>query len=94
MVTTTARRRKKPARADLEEEILEQGRWSGLREQHRLERQNHSEVENEMARIRMKQFLAGGTAPVQPPPITTERGQSDDPVRTGLILVVNGSRDE
>ena len=66
LVTTTARRRKKPARADVEEEILEQGRWSGLREQHRLERQNHSEVENEMARIRMQQFLVGGTSAITP----------------------------
>ena len=41
-MTTKVLRRKKPARADVEEEILEQGRWSGLREQHRLERQYHS----------------------------------------------------
>ena len=65
-MTTTARRRKKPARADVEEEILEQGRWSGLREQHRLEQQHHSQVENEMARIRMQQFLAGGTSAITP----------------------------
>ena len=65
-MTTTARRRKKPARAEVEEELLERGRWSGLREQQRLERQNHSEVENEMARIRMQQFLAGGTAAITP----------------------------
>ncbi|ABB34233.1 hypothetical protein [Synechococcus sp. CC9605] len=65
-MTTTARRRKKPVRANVEEEILERGRWSGLKEQHRLERQNQSEVENEMARIQMQQFLVGGTSAITP----------------------------
>ena len=52
-------KRKKPAQLELEEEILEKGWWPGLKEQQRLEEQNHSQVENEMARVRMQQLLAG-----------------------------------
>ena len=65
-MTTATRRRKKPARVEAEEELLEKGRCSGLKEQHQLEASNHSQVENEMARIRMQQFLSGGTAAITP----------------------------
>ena len=53
-------RRKKPAKVEAEQELLEKGRCSGLKEQHRLEAANHSQVENEMARVRMQRFLEGG----------------------------------
>ena len=65
-MTTATRRRKKPAKVEVEEELLEKGRCAGLKEQHRLEASNHSQIENEMARIRMQQFLSGGAAAITP----------------------------
>ena len=53
-------RRKKSAKVEAEEELLEKGRCAGLKAQHRLEAANHSQVENEMARVRMQRFLEGG----------------------------------
>ena len=45
----------------LEELLLEEGWWPALKEQQRLEAQNHSQVKNEMARVRMQQLLFGST---------------------------------
>ena len=61
-MTTKRRRRPLPpkARAKAETEILEQGRWSGLKEQQELEARNHSERENCDARRRCREFLEGG----------------------------------
>ena len=66
MASASAKTRKKSAKAEAEEELLEKGRWSGFNEQHQLEAANHSQVENEMARTRMLQFLSGGTAAITP----------------------------
>lgn len=43
-------RRKRKSQGDLETELLANGRWSGLKEQHRLEAMNHSESQNQRAR--------------------------------------------
>ena len=60
-MATKRRRRPLPprARAQAEAEILEQGRWSGLKEQQELEARNHADRENCEARRRCCEFLEG-----------------------------------
>jgi len=63
---STKRRRKKPAKREAEEEILEKGRWSGFTEQQRLEQEHRSEIENDMARMRCQQLIHGGCDAITP----------------------------
>ena len=55
-----ARRRKTSASAEAENEILSQGRWSGLKDQWFSEAMNHTEAENKAARERSRQLCDGG----------------------------------
>ena len=53
-------RRRKPTRAEIENDLLEQPRWSGLRQQQHLQSRNHSELENNPAHRRCRQLVEGG----------------------------------
>ncbi|WP_413746919.1 hypothetical protein [Synechococcus sp. MIT S9507] len=44
-----ARRPRKPARAEVEPEVLQRGRWTGLREQQALQAKYHSAAEKDEA---------------------------------------------
>ena len=55
-------RRRKPARAEIGNDLLEHPRWLGLRQQQRLQSRNHTAAENDAARRRCLEFLQGGTA--------------------------------
>ena len=55
-----AKRRRKPCRGQIEDDLLANARWSGLNEQRRLEQQNHSQRENCEARRRTRELLEGG----------------------------------
>jgi hypothetical protein len=55
-----APRRKKSARAEIESDLLESPRWSGLRQQQRLQQQHHTPEENARARIACRQLVVGG----------------------------------
>ena len=70
MASASVKRRRTPkkrsAKAEVEEQILEKGWCPGLKEQQQSEQEHHSQVENEMARVRMQQLLSGGTAAITP----------------------------
>ncbi|WP_413404828.1 MULTISPECIES: hypothetical protein [unclassified Synechococcus] len=55
-----ARRPRKSAKAEAESEVLQRGRWSGLREHQAPQAKHHSAAENDEAHRRCKQFLSGG----------------------------------
>jgi len=59
-----ARRPRKPARAEIESEVLQRGRWTGLREQQALQAKHHSAAENDEAHRRCQQLLNGGLGQV------------------------------
>ena len=54
------KRRRKPCRGEVEDQLLSKARWSGLQEQVELQARNHSEEENCAARKRCREFLQGG----------------------------------
>ena len=53
-------RRRKPARAEIENNLLDQPRWSGLRQQQRLQSRNHTEHENHAAHRRCRALVEQG----------------------------------
>ena len=53
-------RRKKSARAEIESDLLDLPRWSGLRQQQHLQEQNHTPEENARAREACRQLVVGG----------------------------------
>ena len=53
-------RRRKPARAEIETDLLEQPRWSSLRQQQRLQSRNHTEHENHAAHRRCRALVENG----------------------------------
>ena len=55
-----AKRRRKPCKGQIEDDLLANARWSGLQEQTELQARNHSERENCAARRRTKELLEGG----------------------------------
>ena len=55
-----AKRRRKPCKGEIEDDLLANARWSGLRQQAELEARNHSERENCEARRRTRELLEGG----------------------------------
>ncbi len=55
-----AKRRRKASRGQIEDELLSNARWSGLKQQAELEARNHSAQENCAARRRCREFLEGG----------------------------------
>ena len=55
-----AKCRRKPCKGEIEDDLLANARWSGLRQQAELEARNHSERENCEARRRTKELLEGG----------------------------------
>ena len=55
-----AKRRRKPCKGQIEDDLLANARWSGLKQQQELEARNHSERENCIARKRCREFLEGG----------------------------------
>ena len=55
-----AKRRRKPCRGEIEDQLLSNARWSGLQEQMELQARNHSEQENCIALKRCREFLEGG----------------------------------
>ena len=56
----TPARRKKSARAELEADLLESPRWSGLRQQQRLQQRNHSPEQNAADRAACRALVQGG----------------------------------
>lgn len=54
------KRRHRTPQGQVEDEILKNQRWSGLREQNRLIGLNHSKAENNAARERAMAFVEGG----------------------------------
>ena len=54
------KRRRKACRGQVEDDLLANARWSGLRQQAELEARNHSEQENCEARRRTRELLEGG----------------------------------
>ena len=55
-----AKRRRKPCKGQIEDDLLANARWSGLRQQQEHEARNHSERENCEARRRCRELLEGG----------------------------------
>ena len=55
-----AKRRRKPCRGQVEDDLLANARWSGLQEQTELQARNHSERENCEARRRSRELLERG----------------------------------
>ena len=55
-----AKRRRKPCKGEIEDDLLANARCSGLRQQAELEARNHSERENCEARRRTRELLEGG----------------------------------
>ena len=53
-------RRKKSARAEIKSDLLDSPRWSGLRQQQRLQEQNHTPKENAAVRAACGALLEGG----------------------------------
>ena len=53
-------RRKKPAKVEVEEDLLSKGRWSGYKEQQALQRQNHTAEENIVAREACRDLVEFG----------------------------------
>jgi len=53
-------RQRKPARAEIEADLLEQPRWSGLRQQRRLQSKHHTEEENAADRQACRALVAEG----------------------------------
>ena len=60
-----APRRKNSARAEIESDVLDSPRWSGLRQQQRLQQQNQTPEENARARIACRQLVVGGYGPMR-----------------------------
>ena len=54
------KRRRKPCKGQIEDDLLANSRWSRLRQQAELEARNHSEQENFEARRRTRELLEGG----------------------------------
>ena len=54
------KRRHRTPQGQVEDEILKNQRWSGLREQNRLIALNHSKAENDAARERAMAFVESG----------------------------------
>ena len=54
------KRRHKKSQGELEDDLLSNPRWSGLREQQRLQQQNHSAVENQRARDECRRLREEG----------------------------------
>ena len=52
--------KRKPTQGQLEDDLLSNARWSGLKQQTELQDRNHSEQENCIARRRCREFLEGG----------------------------------
>ncbi|MCB4427423.1 hypothetical protein FZX09_01095 [Synechococcus sp. MU1643] len=53
-------RRRNPARAEIENDLLEQPRWSCLRQQQRLQAQHHTPEQNAADRRRCRALVEGG----------------------------------
>lgn len=60
------RPRRKPARQSIEDGLLENPRWSGLRQQRRLQDRHHTAVETRDARRRCQQLLQYGYGGMDP----------------------------
>ena len=54
------KRRHRTPQGQLEDDLLCDQRWSGLRQQDELQKRSHSDRENCMARRRCREFLEGG----------------------------------
>ena len=57
-------RRRKTKRVAIENDLLEQLCWAGLRQPQRPQSRNHTSAENDGARRPCLEFLHGGTAPI------------------------------
>ena len=55
-----AKRRRKSCRGQLEDDLLRNQRWSGLREQQRLQALHHTAEENQRARDECRALVVGG----------------------------------
>ena len=55
-----AKRRRKPCRGQIEDDLLANARWSELKQQQELEARNHLKRENCEARPRTREPLEGG----------------------------------
>ena len=54
------RRPRKPPKGQLEDELLKNARWSGLREQQRLQSLHHTTAENKRAEAECRSLVVGG----------------------------------
>ena len=54
------RRPRKLPKGQLEDELLKNARWSGLREQQRLQSLHHTTAENKRAEAECRSLLVGG----------------------------------
>ena len=54
------RRRKKSAKAELEEDLLKSPRWSGLRQQRRLQALHHTSQQNAADRAACRRLVSEG----------------------------------
>jgi len=52
--------RRHKSQGEKETDLLQSPRWSGLREQRRLQAMNHSQAENDLARRQCREFVEGG----------------------------------
>ena len=53
-------RQRKPARVEIEADLLEQPRWSGLRQQRRLQSRHHTSEQNAADRQACRALVDGG----------------------------------
>ena len=58
--TEPPRRRKKSAKAELEEDLLQSPRWSGLRQKQRLQALHHTSQQNAADRAACRALVEGG----------------------------------
>ncbi len=54
------RRQRKPPKGQLEDDLLKNARWSGLREQKRLQSLHHTAAVNKLAEAECRSLVVGG----------------------------------
>ena len=54
------RRPRKPPKGQLEDDLLKNARWSGLREQQRLQSLHHTAAVNKLAEAECRSLVVGG----------------------------------